>query len=183
MTHRSLAPLFLASASALAACGPAATDGAGKGTTPTVTVTAPPPADTPASTAKPAAGAPAKPRFEGIVKGFEGADRIGRFLYEHKLQVVFLDVTIPEDEFEGDDTFFAVFDHCEGLHPGEKPGVPKCSGTNVVVEPAPHDTASPLVKSHDAYRLQGYFSIGPFDGPHQGLMGTTLRAVRPEDVK
>lgn len=180
MCNCSLAALFLAFSFAFAGCGPAA-GGAGQGATPAVTVTAPP-ADTAAPTAR-ATGTPAHPRLEGILKGFAGADKIGRFLYEHKFTVVFLDVTIPEDEFDGDDTFFAVFDHCEGLAAGEKPGVPKCSGTNIVVEPAPTDKGSPLVKSHDAYRLQGYFSVGPFEGPHQGLMGTTLRAVRPEDVK
>lgn len=185
MSNRLLAPLFLSFLLAPIGCGPAASDGTAKGALPAATATAPAPSGTPAATASSAA-APAHPRFEGTITGLSGADKIGRFLYENKFKVVFLDVTIPADQFEGDEeklTFFAVFDHCEGLAPGEKPGVPKCSGTNVVVEPAPTDKASPLVKSRDAYRLEGYFSIGPFDGPNQGLMGTTIRAVRPEDVK
>lgn len=126
------------------------------------------------------------PHFQGEIGPLQQAARFSHFMYKNRFKVVLLEVWMTESNFDGDAdelSYFVLWEECQSLARGEKPSSAKCSGTEYNIAPNPPATESNLSYSRGVYRLAGYFSISGYDGPHQGLMGTTLKPLRVEDVR
>ena len=98
---------------------------------------------------------------------------LAEFLEENANQTVYLDITIPQKEFEGgqekDFAFFTVYDECpEDLRQGERPNRSKCDGTEYQVP------KNALVHNQDGYKLMGNFRPTEKAGPDQGLFSVKL---------
>ncbi len=103
------------------------------------------------------------------------------FIRNHAGKTVDLDISIPNDQFSGGDestsSFFVVFDDCEGLAEGERPSVPRCTGTEFNIAHAA-GAPDPLVRDRGARRLRGKFKVADGGGPLQGLMSFALAPVQ-----
>ena len=134
--------------------------------------------------AKTAAGAGEQPHFSGEVGPFEEATGFVNFVFDHQQETVGLDVNFAEEEFAGslggpdEIASFVLWEACEDLPEEEPPSTSWCTGTEFSVDPAGVDPEeSGLTLWAGVYRLKGRFAIVGCDGPHQGLMGCTLKAL------
>lgn len=148
---------------------------------------APQPAFAPAPQPTSASPLDRVPRFTGAIGHLEKARAFTDFVHQHEFKIIFVDVWIGSDEFQGQvgpkETWITLFDNCpNGLAPGEKPQVVKCTGTSFFIDQNPAADAS-LYCTRGVCKMRGYFAVGGFDGPHQGLMGGRLRPLRAEDVR
>lgn len=78
---------------------------------------------------------------------------------------------------------FVLWHKCtEPLGTNEEPSGHKCRGTsfNINRSDSPKDANFSYFRS--SVRVQGYFVIQGCSGPHQGLMGCSLRPLNPEDI-
>jgi len=146
--------------------------------TPPEEATAPPPAAQ--------ASDEGRPFFLGQAGQLDAAKGFVDFIAAHEKEIVRLDVTIEEADFDGSlegDTYFVLWDECDELEPGEAPSSMKCSGWSYAFEtPDPPVPESTLQLFRGAYRVEGYFAVVGCSGPHQGLMGCTLRPVSIEEA-
>jgi len=140
--------------------------------------TAPPPAAQ--------ASSESRPFFQGQAGQLGAAKEFIDFIVAHEKEIVRLDVTIEESDFDGSlegDTYFVLWDDCAGLEPAEAPSSMKCSGWSYAFEaPAPPVPESTLHYFRGTYRVEGYFAVVGCSGPNQGLMGCTLRSVSIEEA-
>jgi hypothetical protein len=119
-------------------------------------------------------------RFEGRVGHLNDENGFSLFLEANEGQPVDLDVWIAAaDGIVGSgehDEWFAVWEECEGLDPGEKPAMGKCSGTEYHIQ-APAGRKY-LAREGPRWRLRGRFIPKPAGGPLQGLLTEILVAER-----
>jgi hypothetical protein len=145
-----------------------------------------PPPGTSLQGAPPQSARDRAPRFEGEIGQLEKATKFANFISSNAFKIVLLNVWMSEGEFDGDASkrsFFVLWETCpQPLGPGEKPNYLKCGGTEYNIAPNPQAAESGLFYSRGVYRLEGYFSVSGYGGPNQGLMGTTLKPLRVEDV-
>lgn len=154
----------------------------------------PPPAAAPAAQPEqPKAQEPSLDKFEGELGHFEKAEAFAKFVSDHTLKPVYIDARLipgPMDD-EGDfkitnDTFgvdsFVLWESCDSLKDGEKPSVGACTGTEYSLDRSEGPKDSDLTFIRGTLSLKGYFVVKGCDGPHQGLMGCTLRPVNTEAV-
>ena len=130
-----------------------------------------------------------RPHFAAAVGHFEDGVAFTEFVFAHEKEIVRLAVTLAEEAFEGevgegDETaFFVLWEVCEGLPEGAAPSTVHCTGTEVNIDANGVDPAdSGLFQFRGVYRLEGYFAVQGCDGPHQGLMGCTLKALAIEEA-
>ena len=124
-----------------------------------------------------------KPKFESILKSFYDARDFSKFLGGNVGGIVFLDIQIDEELFDGGisetDSHFTLFEECfETLEKEEKPSTFKCTGTSFYIDNTESSGDTYLTNYRGFYRLHGYFSVIGFSGPHQGLMSCNLKGVR-----
>ncbi|MTD25838.1 hypothetical protein [Erwinia sorbitola] len=107
------------------------------------------------------------------------------FIANNTQKTVFINVIIDEKsvEVEIDEEgggYFVVWTDCfETLNIGEEPSCRKCTGFEIYIEKG-HEPDAKIYWFRGAYFLSGYFSIIGYSGPHQGMMGATLR---PEKIR
>jgi len=122
------------------------------------------------------------PSFSGRIGQLAKSNKFAKFIYEHRFKVVLLDVTIPLDEFDGDQkSFLVLWERCDSLPVGEKPSSAHCVGTEYNIK-KDASAEGDLFCTRGICKLSGYFAVSDFGGPNQGLMGTTLRSVRVENI-
>lgn len=143
----------------------------------------------PAETSKPAV-----PEFKGEIGHFAKGKSFEKFIFDHQLKPIYIDAYMtpgPLDEESSfkiiNDTFgleyFVLWDSCEpALKAGEKPSNGACTGTEISLDRSEGPKDADLRFYRGALTLKGYFVIKGCDGPHQGLMGCTLRPVNAEAV-
>lgn len=128
------------------------------------------------------------PRYEGMVdQNSEEARAFTDFIGENNGKVVFLQVHIPEDEFDGAATdgegSFTVFPDCgEDLAPGEEPGTSNCLGWTYTVENSKGAEDYAFYYYRGGYSLIGNFAVLAFSGTHQGVIPVALKPLDVEDV-
>jgi hypothetical protein len=98
---------------------------------------------------------------------------LDEFLVESVGETVYLDLTIPEGEFQGGQernfAFFTVYEECpEDLDENEKPNGSKCEGTEYLL---PNQS---LKREGENYRVTGYFRPGEKTGPNQSMFSIKL---------
>ncbi len=136
---------------------------------------------------------PSVDKFEGELGHFEKSRAFEKFIFDHALKPVYIDAYLtpgPMDDekaFEPtNDTFgletFVLWDACESLKPGEKPSTLTCTGTEFSIDRSEGPKDSDLTFIRGVLHLRGYFVVKGCDGPHQGLMGCSLRPVNVEAV-
>jgi hypothetical protein len=129
---------------------------------------------------------PSIPKVEGAVGHLKGGKEFVDFIYSNENKIVFLDIYIPEEEFEGNvnepNSYFVIFDECDGLLPNEKPSTSKCTGIEYNINNSGQSTDYSFYYSRGVYKLHGYFAITGVDGPHQGLMGVGMKPLNYESV-
>lgn len=122
-------------------------------------------------------------KYEGEIGHFGKAVAFNGFIFEHQMKVVSLDASLTPTT---NDTFgvdsFVLWDSCEPLEPKEKPSPAKCTGTEFSIDRSEGPKDSDLTFYRGTLRLKGYFVVKGCDGPHQGLMGCTLRPANVEAV-
>ncbi len=131
-----------------------------------------------------------RPHFSATVGHFEDGVAFTDFVFAHQKEIVRLTLTMEEDDFDGSfpdgaagAAFFVLWEACEGLPEGAASSTEYCTGTEVNIDPNGVDPAdSGLSHSRGTYRLEGYFAVQGCDGPHQGLMGCTLKALKIEEA-
>ncbi len=127
-------------------------------------------------------------RFQGEIGHFEKGQAFEKFISDHSLKKVYIDARFtpaPLDDENAlriiNDTFgvesFVLWDSCESLKAGEKPSIGNCTGTEFSLDRSEGPKDSDLIFNRGVLRLKGYFVVKGCDGPHQGLMGCTLRPV------
>lgn len=147
----------------------------------------------PAATPPPAKEEPSVARFEGELGHFEKGKAFEKFIFDHTMKPVYIDAYMtpgPMDDEKDfaitNDTFgleyFVLWDTCESLKPGEKPAVGACMGTEFSIDRSEGPKDSDLTFIRGVLHLKGYFVVKGCDGPHQGLMGCSLRPVNVESV-
>ena len=100
----------------------------------------------------------------------EGLDE---FLEESVGETVYLDLTIPQGEFQGGQernfAFFTVYEECpEDLDENEKPNGTKCEGTEYLLP------KQSLRREGENYRVTGYYRPGEKTGPNQSMFSIKL---------
>lgn len=130
-----------------------------------------------------------RPEFSGEIGHLEKSEPFTSFIYDSKFQVVLLDVWLPERDLDGrfppggqGESSFVLWEQCRDLAPQEAYDSTHCTGTHYTIENAPAAQSGPWC-TRGACKLSGYFAVSGFGGPHQGLMGTTLRPVPVEEVR
>ena len=102
---------------------------------------------------------------------------LSEFLDENVGETVYLDLTIPQKEFQGgqerDLAFFTVFDECpEDLNENEKPNQSKCEGAEYLLP------KQALKRNRNGdYKVTGNFHPSEKSGPNQGLFSVKLTPV------
>jgi hypothetical protein len=128
-----------------------------------------------------------KLKIEGMVGQLEKSIEFNTFIQNNDGKIVFIDIYIPEEEFdgiiEGETPYFVLYDECDDLEDGEKPSIRKCSGIEYNINNYGKATDYAFYFMRGFYKLRGYFAILGFEGPHQGLMGASLKPVNYENVK
>ncbi|MEP7367821.1 MAG: hypothetical protein ABI972_31555 [Acidobacteriota bacterium] len=123
-------------------------------------------------------GRAAAPKFEGRVGHLEQEGGFSLFLEANEGKPVELDVWMAAaDDIAGSggkDEWFAVWEECEGLVKGEKPGMGKCTGTEYHIAAA--NGRKYLTREGPRWRLRGRFTPKPAGGPLQGLLTEILQA-------
>ena len=125
---------------------------------------------------------PGLPGYSGTVGQLEEADAFMKFVDTHDRQTVDLNLTLANDVFEGGEepafSFFVVYDDCDTLPAGQKPGQPFCTGVEYNI---PHSAIVPsaFTKDGTAWHLRGRFRVEHAAGQHQGLMSVTLTPATP----
>jgi len=126
-------------------------------------------------------------KIEGMVGQLEKSIDFNKFIQSNDGKIVFINIYIPEEEFHGiiggDTPFFVLYDNCHDLEDGEKPSTLKCSGIEYNINNYGNSTDYAFYFMRGFYKLRGYFAILGIDGPHQGLMGVSLKPVNYENVK
>jgi hypothetical protein len=101
-----------------------------------------------------------------------------KFIDAHEHQTVDLDLRFPAEAFQGadesDSSAFDIWEDCENLPEGQKPGalVGGCTGFEFSI-PSRQAVAPDGVFR----RLRGKFHVDPAGGPLQGLMSVKLTPV------
>ena len=98
---------------------------------------------------------------------------LSEFLEENAGETVYLDITIPQKEFQGrqerDFAFFTVYEDCpEDLNEGEQPNQAKCEGTEYRLP------RRAMKHEGDRYKLTGTFRPNEKSGPNHGLFSVKL---------
>lgn len=130
-------------------------------------------------------------RYEGEIGNFEKGQAFEKFISDHTLKKVYVDVHLNPEPLDDEnalriinDTFgvesFVIWDSCESLKAGEKPSIGNCTGTEFSLDRSEGPKDSDLTYVRGVLRLKGYFVVKGCDGPHQGLMGCTLRPLNVE---
>jgi hypothetical protein len=79
--------------------------------------------------------------------------------------------------------YIHIYDRClAALDPGERPNFRKCMGVQYNIRRVEGVTDSKVYYMRGYYKLTGYFSNSGYSGPHQGLMGGSLRPLNIQDV-
>jgi hypothetical protein len=140
-------------------------------------------AEAPSKSPVPAAAPDSKiPRLAGSVGQLEEGNEFLAFIHTHEHQTVALDLQFPGGDFQGgdeaDSSSFAVWEECDNLPEGQKPGVLSggCTGFQFIV-PYEHGTPRILTQDGGVWRLRGQFRVEPAGGPLQGLMVVKLTPV------
>jgi hypothetical protein len=137
-----------------------------------------------------------RPHFSATVGQFEAGAAFTDFVFAHQKEIVRLTVAMEEEDFDGslpdgideadgadEAGFFVLWEACEGLPKGAAPSTEYCTGTEINIDANGVDPAdSGLSHARGTYRLEGYFAVQGCDGPHQGLMGCTLKALKIEEA-
>jgi hypothetical protein len=134
---------------------------------------------------------PSVDRFKGEIGNFEKGQAFEKFISNHELKKVYIDARLTPDPMDDEnalriinDTFgvesFVVWDSCESLKAGEKPSIGNCTGTEFLLDRSEGPKDSDLTFNRGVLSLKGYFVVKGCDGPHQGLMGCTLRPLNVE---
>jgi hypothetical protein len=127
-------------------------------------------------------------RYEGDISSSAEQQAFVDFTTAHAREIVRLEVwmaadTWPETEEKGSSevSYFTVFFDCP---PGvATPSVEAgCTGMEYQVTIDPSGDAS-IYYNQGANYLDGYFTVRPNAGSHQGILSTSLIAVRTEDVR
>jgi hypothetical protein len=125
-------------------------------------------------------------RIEGKVGQLDKSKIFTDFIQANDGKIVFIDIYIPDVEFhgtiEGETPYFVLFDECFDFGSNKTLSTSNCTGTEFNISNLGKATDFHFSYSRDNYRLRGYFAILGFDGPHQGLMGVSLRPVNYENV-
>jgi len=132
-----------------------------------------------------------RPHFSATVGPFEAGAAFTDFVFTHQKEIVRLTVAMEEEDFDGslpdgadEAAFFVLWEACEGLPKGTAPSTEYCTGTEINIDANGVDPAdSGLSHARGTYRLEGYFAVQGCDGPHQGLMGCTLKALKIEEAR
>jgi hypothetical protein len=124
-----------------------------------------------------------KPKFERVLRTFFDARDFSKFVGDNTGGIIFLDIQIDEDFFDGDtdstDPYLTLFEECfSPLEKEEKPSTINCTGTSFFINTSDSSGETYFTKSRGFYRVHGYFSVVGFTGPHQGLMSCILKGVR-----
>ena len=126
-------------------------------------------------------------KIEGMVGQLEKAKKFNDFIQANDGKIVFIDIYIPDEEFngtvEGDNPYFVLFDECFDLKSSSTLSTLNCSGTEFNIANLGNATDFYFNYFRGSYKLRGYFAILGFEGPHQGLMGVNLRPVNYENVQ
>lgn len=137
---------------------------------------------------------PSVDRFEGEIGNFEKGKAFEEFIFDHTLKKVYIDARFtpaPLDDENAlriiNDAFgvesFVLWNSCESLKAGEKPSIGNCTGTEFSLDRSKGPKDSDLTFIRGTLNLKGYFVVKGCDGPHQGLMGCTLRPLNVEAGK
>ncbi|MFK4074184.1 hypothetical protein ACI2KX_10835 [Ectopseudomonas khazarica] len=124
-----------------------------------------------------------RPKYQAVVSGFYGARDFSNFIAANDDGLVYLDIQIDEDEFQGGESEFTLFEEAyETIGSGEKPSVFNSTGTSYQINIA--DSAGDAVSyiHRGFYHLRGYFAVVGCSGPNQGLMSCLLRGVKIDSI-
>jgi|LakMenE18May11ns_1017448.scaffolds.fasta_scaffold9805919_1 hypothetical protein len=131
------------------------------------------------------------PKFEEEFGHYEQSNRFSNFILDNQKKTVYIDAYYVPADFDEikiiNNTFdvdsFQLWAKCvEPLAPNEKPSSAKCIGTYFQLDRSGLSKDSSITYIRGTLRVQGYFSVRGCDGPHQGIMGCTLRPLNPEEV-
>ena len=126
-------------------------------------------------------------KIEGEVGQLNKAKMFMDFIQTNDGKIVFIDIYIPEEEFqgtvEGKTPYFVLFDECVNLAANRILSTSNCTGTEFNIVNLGNATDFHFSYSRGNFKLRGYFAILGFDGPYQGLMGVNLRPVNYENAK
>lgn len=130
-------------------------------------------------------------KFEGEFGHFSQGKKFVDFVFENEKKIVFFDAYLSEGKYDDltivNKTFgvdsFVLWEECfEALANNEKPSAVKCTGTEFTIDRSSALKDSDATLYRGALKIHGYFVIRGCDGPHQGLMGCTLKPLNVEDV-
>lgn len=122
------------------------------------------------------------------------ASELSEFIFDNRGRIVYLDIQIPEGEFQGavedyregesgPDGGFTLLETCAvDLAPNEEPAIDKCSGWHYVVQNTTEAADYTFFLYRGTYRISGNFAVVSADGPHQGLMTAILKPLDIDDV-
>ena len=125
-------------------------------------------------------------RITGEVGHLRKAKKFNKFIERSINQIIFIDIVIPKDEFEGstdnNSPYFVLFDHCVEEDNNIKPSPLRCSGyqynlTNYDIS----DCRFYYLRG--IYILKGYFAFLGYEGMAQGITMARLKCLKFEDTK
>lgn len=153
---------------------------------PTPELNKPASSETTSATSSDSSSRPAIPKFEGAVGHLDEGTKFVDFIYGNQSKIVFLDIYIQEEQFDGDleepNAYFVIFDDCDELPSNETPSTSACTGVEYNINNTGKSTDYGFYYSRGVYKLHGYFAITGVDGPHQGLMGVGMKPLNYESV-
>lgn len=122
------------------------------------------------------------PRLAGVVGQLDSGDEFLTFIHTHQGQTVALDLRFPREDYQGteeaDASTFDVWEECDSLPEGQKPGPLSggCTGFEFTI-PYKQGTARMPAQDGGVWRLRGQFRVELAGGPLQGLMIVKLTPV------
>ncbi|HXR40558.1 MAG TPA: hypothetical protein VN776_15760 [Terracidiphilus sp.] len=116
-------------------------------------------------------------RYSGTVGQLDDSGDFVEFINQHENQAVTLDLFLPSAGFDGGKDggleWFAIWDDCDELPEGQKPGGSLCTGYEYTIGKAANGEPQ-IVQDGDYWRVRGRFRVVNAGGPLQGLMSMQL---------
>jgi hypothetical protein len=132
---------------------------------------------------------PAQPNFSGDIGHFDQSVDFSRFIFGNQQKIVFIDARFQPGEHDNIATNRAfqfdsllLWEACEPLSAGEAPSSAKCSGNEFNIDRSAGNKDADAHLIRGSARIKGYFVVSGCSGPHQGLMGCTLRPLNANEV-
>lgn len=126
-------------------------------------------------------------RFESTVGQLAGARAFVEFIYRNVGGIVWIDISIPDSEFDGNygdgaQWFVLHEDVWRQLSAGERMGPQNATGVQVTFTKRTDETDATFCFMRGFVRMCGYFAVVGTEGPNQGLVSVALKPLNIEDA-